>query len=315
MGKRIALCISIMIAFLIATVSGISIQSRADDNTPPTPKNLRQISATDDSVTVTWDAVDSWNVYQVIYSKTELSDPDFGTSWEVFNDANNIQYTIKNLEKDTIYYLYVRAVNVKSAYPRFGMDFFGSDYLMIKICAKAPVDITDFTVKIPEQIVYSGKSITPSFTLKDGGSVLKKNVDYTVEYKNNVNVGKATIEINGIGDYSGSIIKTFNIIPKKASLTKVIAGNKSFKATWKPQKTKMKKSFITGYQLQYSTTKNFAKGNKTVTINVPKYSTKTKTVKKLIKGKKYYVRLRTYKTVGGEKYYSDWSSTKTVKIK
>ncbi len=43
-------------------------------------------------------------------------------------------------------------------------------------------------------------------------------------------------------------------------------------------------------------------------------STVSKTISSLTKGKTYYVRIRTYKTVSGTKYYSAWSSTKSVKI-
>ena len=65
-----------------------------------------------------------------------------------------------------------------------------------------------------------------------------------------------------------------------------------------------------GYQIQYSTDSKFKSGNKTVTVN--KNSTTKKTISKLKAKKKYYVRIRTYKTVGKQKYYSDWS--KSVKV-
>ena len=67
-----------------------------------------------------------------------------------------------------------------------------------------------------------------------------------------------------------------------------------------------------GYQLQYATASNF-KGAKTVTIN--KAATTSTTVKKLTKGKKYYVRVRTYQKVSGKSYYSTWSASKNVTIK
>ncbi|MCM1115236.1 MAG: secretory protein, partial [Clostridium sp.] len=69
----------------------------------------------------------------------------------------------------------------------------------------------------------------------------------------------------------------------------------------------------TGYQIQYSTDKNFKKNNKTVTVSSNK--TTSKTISKLSGKKKYYVRIRTYKTVSGTKYYSSWSSVKTVTTK
>lgn len=68
-----------------------------------------------------------------------------------------------------------------------------------------------------------------------------------------------------------------------------------------------------GYQIQYSTSKKFAKGNKTKTIS--KNKTTSCTIKKLKKKKTYYVRIRTYKKVSGKTYYSEWSSVKKVKIK
>jgi hypothetical protein len=67
-----------------------------------------------------------------------------------------------------------------------------------------------------------------------------------------------------------------------------------------------------GYKLQYSLKSNFS-GAKTVSL--AKNTMVTKTIGSLTKGKKYYVRLRTYKKVGSKLYYSTWSPTKTVKIK
>ena len=68
-----------------------------------------------------------------------------------------------------------------------------------------------------------------------------------------------------------------------------------------------------GYQIQYSTSKKFAKGNKTKTIN--KNKTTSYTIKKLKKKKTYYVRIRTYKKVSGKTYYAGWSSVKKATIK
>ncbi|MCD8151110.1 MAG: leucine-rich repeat protein [Clostridiales bacterium] len=73
-----------------------------------------------------------------------------------------------------------------------------------------------------------------------------------------------------------------------------------------------KKSGITGYQIQYSTSSSFSSGNKTVTVSGA--SSTSKVISSLTKKKTYYVRVRTYKTVSGTKYYSAWSSTKKVKI-
>lgn len=92
--------------------------------------------------------------------------------------------------------------------------------------------------------------------------------------------------------------------PKATSISKLKAGKKQFKATWK------KVSGVTGYQIQYSTSKKFTKKTtKTVTVKGAKKTSAT--VKKLKSKKKYYVRIRTYKG----KTYSSWSKVKTVKTK
>ena len=79
-------------------------------------------------------------------------------------------------------------------------------------------------------------------------------------------------------------------------------------------KLKWKKisSQASGYQVRYST-KSSMSGAKTVTVK--KYKTSSKTISRLKKKKKYYVQIRTYKTVGKEKYYSDWSARKSVVTK
>lgn len=90
-------------------------------------------------------------------------------------------------------------------------------------------------------------------------------------------------------------------------ITSIKAGNKSFTVKWK-------KKSCTGYQVQYSTSKKFAKKN-TKTVKVKKAKTTKATVKKLKGKKKYYVRVRTYKTVKKKKYYSKWSAKYSVTTK
>ncbi|MDD7699339.1 MAG: fibronectin type III domain-containing protein, partial [Spirochaetia bacterium] len=83
---------------------------------------------------------------------------------------------------------------------------------------------------------------------------------------------------------------------------------KAFTAKWKKQSTQ-----TSGYQIVYSTNSKFKSGNKYVTIKSNK--TTTKKITKLKAKKKYYVKVRTYKTVNGTKYYSGWSSAKAVTTK
>ena len=77
----------------------------------------------------------------------------------------------------------------------------------------------------------------------------------------------------------------------------------------------MKTSYVSGYQVQYSTSSKFTSGtSKYANAKFSKGRT-TKTIKNLKSGKKYYVRVRTYKSVDGTKCYSSWSKVKSVKTK
>ena len=159
---------------------------------------------------------------------------------------------------------------------------------------------------------YNGKVQKPSVTVKDSKGKALKSTDYKIDYpKGMKNVGKYTVKMTLKGNYSGSKSMTYNINPKGTGVSKVTAAKKGFKVTWKKQATQ-----TTGYQVQYSTSSKFKKA-KTVTIS--KNKTTSKSMSKLSAKKKYYVRVRTYKTVkiGGKsvKLYSGWSKAKSVTTK
>ncbi|MBR1663654.1 MAG: hypothetical protein IJ696_04925 [Ruminococcus sp.] len=157
--------------------------------------------------------------------------------------------------------------------------------------------------------VYTGKAIKPAPVVKLGGKTLKKGTDYTVSYKNNTKVGKATVTIKGKGAYTGTITKTFKINPKKTTIKKATS----------PKTRQLKVSYgkvkgVTGYQVKYSTSKKFTKKT-TKTVTVKGAGKTSKTIKKLKKGKTYYVKVRSYKVVNGVKYYGAYSAVKKVKVK
>ena len=150
-------------------------------------------------------------------------------------------------------------------------------------------------------ITYNGKKITPKVVVKDSNGKIIAAKNYTVTYKNNIKVGKATVIITFKGNqYTGRIIEYFKITPQGTSIKKISAGNKAFDVSWKKQTNQ-----TTGYEIQYSTSKKFTK--KTTKTKVV---TSCKTAKATIGGCKknttYYVRIRTYKTIGNQKYYSAW---------
>ena len=94
---------------------------------------------------------------------------------------------------------------------------------------------------------------------------------------------------------------------KRIVLNNIKAQKKAVVVAWEAVKN------VTGYQLQLATDKKFKKNKKTVTV-AKKKATK-KTVKKLKSKKKYYVRVRAYKTQNGKRTYSKWSKTKSFKTK
>ena len=159
---------------------------------------------------------------------------------------------------------------------------------------------------------YNGKTQTPTVTVKDSKKkTLKNKTDYTVTYSSGRrNVGRYSVKIKFKGNYSGEKNFYYNIAPKSTSVKSVKGLSKGMQVNLKLQKTQ-----TTGYQIQYSTFKNF-KNAKTVTVN---NNVSAKKITKLSAKKKYFVRVRTYKTTkfSGKNYnlYSSWSSAKTTVTK
>ena len=137
----------------------------------------------------------------------------------------------------------------------------------------------------------------------------------TVDTEGNVTiapdfVGTATItiKVSSVGEYkAGSKDITVSVKPATTKISKLKNAKKN-KMTIKWSK----KSKVTGYQIQYSTNSKFKKSVKNVTISNSNVSSQT--ITSLKNKKTYYVRIRTYKTVSGVTYYSDWSTAKKIKI-
>ncbi len=165
------------------------------------------------------------------------------------------------------------------------------------------------TVKLSKTaFVYNGKAKKPSVTVKDEkGKDLKLGTDYTVSYPSGCKkVGSYVVTVKLKGKYSGKKTLTFKITPKATALKTVSGKKQALLVKWKKQAAQ-----TTGYQIQVATDKAFKKNRKNVTVKGAKKTSTT--VKKLKAGKKYYVRVRTYKTVGGKKVYSKWSKVKSAK--
>ena len=153
---------------------------------------------------------------------------------------------------------------------------------------------------------FTGKNITQSITVKYNGKTLKNGTDYTVSYSNNKKIGTATVKIAGKGSYTGTVTKTFKINPAKQEIQKLTAKSKAFFVDW------AQKGSATGYEIQYATNSKFTSAKK---VTITNNKTDKTTVSKLSGKKKYYVRVRSYTTVKGTKYYGAWSASKSVTTK
>lgn len=153
-------------------------------------------------------------------------------------------------------------------------------------------------------VTYNGKAQKPAVTVYAGNKKISSKY-YTVSYKNNTAVGTAMITIQGKGNYKKYSGKTtFRINLQKTTLSSAKSSRKGqLQATWK------KTAGNAGYQIQYATNAKFS-GAKTKNTKATRY-----TFKGLKSKRKYYVRVRTYKKVGSNYWYSKWSNVRNVKIK
>ena len=163
---------------------------------------------------------------------------------------------------------------------------------------------TGLTIKGNASKKYNGKLQTQTtLTIYYNNIKLTKDVDYTIgAYSNNKMIGTAKYKITGKGNYTGTINKTFYIIPGKVSIYKPVVGSKKITVKYKTINGGVK--YQIGYKLKTS------KKWKFVTTS------KTSYTKKKLKSKKYYnVKVRAYKIVNGKTYNGAWSKIKTVKVK
>lgn len=191
----------------------------------------------------------------------------------------------------------------------------GKDGKVVKACTEcgeidsATVIYKASSIKLEATtLTYNGKVRTPRVYVKDSKGKTISTANYTVSYASGrKNVGKYAVKITFKGNYSGTKTLYFTIKPKATSLSSLSAKSKGFTVKWKKQSTQ-----VTGYQIQYSASSKFT-SPKYVTVS--SYKTTSKTISKLKSKKKYYVRIRTYKTVNGTKYFSSWSKAKSVTTK
>ncbi len=178
-----------------------------------------------------------------------------------------------------------------------------------------PINISKTTINTISNQKYTGNKITPNVIVKYNNKTLVKNKDYTISFKNNTSIGTATITIKGKGNYTGTKTITFKIVPKTVTKPKISSTtSSSIKLSWS------KVSNADGYRIYRSTSKN---GTYTKIKDITKNSTLNYTNSNLSSNKKYYYKIKSFKTSKGKKYYSYYSdiitgetklSTPTVKL-
>lgn len=203
----------------------------------------------------------------------------------------------------------------------------GTATITVKASAKNYKDATaSVNVTVIKKVLNVKKtSVTKTEGNKAFSLGVKTNVKATVTYKtSNKNVatvdkkGKVTVKgpgravITVTGKASGRATETVKItvtVKPSAKLSAKATALKGKKAqvTWKRNKK------ATGYQIVVATDKSFK--NVVKTVNIKKNKTVKTSVKGLKKGKKYYVRVRSYKKASGGNVYSSWSKAKPVKAK
>ena len=163
--------------------------------------------------------------------------------------------------------------------------------------------------------IYNGKSKKPGITIEDNqGKMLNEGVDYTIIYPENAKepeIYKVTVQFRG--NYSGTMSGNFTLRPQNVSISKLMPKKSGFSVKWKKQKQK-----LSGYEISYSTSRKFTKKT-THFLTIRKGAGTSKSVSKLKDKQKYYVRLRSFRTVKengrSRKLYSEWSKAKTVRVK
>jgi len=169
---------------------------------------------------------------------------------------------------------------------------------IVKYYKIVPQHIKNAEIKVnKEDYTYSGKARKAWVKVYYNGKRLKENEDYELKYKNYKNTGKAEVTIKGIGNYKGSVKKTYKIVPKKAKIKEVVMNSKSTEATIKWKKDSQADGYViyraTKIDGEYKKIKNVSDTDRTLY-----------TVKKLNSNKTYYFKVRTYVMVDGKKAYS-----------
>lgn len=345
---------SILVAVLFALVSLLSFSSNAMANTMKTAIGIslgqtvnEKVDSSSSQTKYLWLKFDclSSNYYDFTVSGVELPLSDvFLTVYDSENNVINSNVNTENeysfvsttyLEAGKPYYFrleclkgtysfsaslnihnhcytnfFVKAVadddkeNRLNGFSKLLCNSCSNEYIVQNIYAPSTVKLSS------TKIAFNPYGSYPSVTVYDSVGNLISPSEYVVTYDDNFKTGKAWVYVNFVGNnYKGELTSSFMIIPAKPTPTSLKSKkSKQITYSWK------KDSNASGYQIQYSTSSSFSK-KKTKSYIISKNSTKSKTFSSLKKKKKYYVRMRCYKTIDGKRQFSSWSKKMKVKTK
>ena len=244
----------------------------------------------------------------------ELSGESYTYTGKAIKPAVTVTYDGQELINGTDYDLiYKNNTNAGTAsvVVRGKGEYFGSIAKTFKI-TKADNKITgsnytrSYSTKA-QAITLNAKATGGKMTYKSNKSAVKVTSAGKVTIGAKFS-GTATITITaGSANYKTVTKKITVTVPAKIALVSAAnVATRKMKVTWKKNTT------VSGYQVEYSLKSSFA-GAKFMTIY--ENTLTATTICSLAKGKKYYVRIRSFKTANGKKFYSAWSAAKAVAIK
>ena len=256
---------------------------------PGSVTGLKVGGNTTDSIQLNWDRNVKANGYIVDINRN-------GVWNRVARIASNttVSYQVSGLDPQTTYQFRVRTFGFDAKTPVY------STWKKISATTStvARVSLSKCTVASIPAATYNGSAYRPDPVLKYGNTTLVKGRDYTVSYSNNTNIGPGSVTFTGIGNYTGSVTRTYEINPPKTRITGITSQANGIKVSLTAV------SGGSSYQVQIQRA-----GQKAVNYNTP---TPSKLISDLTEGGKYTVKARAYKNVNNKSYYSDWTEIKTA---
>ena len=294
------------------TYEGLLNLTKKYNIVPDTVRDVRPSNVKTDSAELSWTAVNGASGYIIQIQKNG--------KWTNLGTYPSERASIKGLMPGSVNNIHIAAyTNVN------GINYMGAYSDAVKI--ETAVGAVN-----PRVSAYANNFVTLTWdkqTAANGYEVFKYDASSKkyVLYKNITNPNTNTCKVTGLASNKkynfkvrayqiddsektyapfGAVVSQYTSIAKPKLNSAKSTSKKKIKASWSKVKG------ASGYQVMWSTYKNFSKNYKTKSVKA-KYSSKTVTTAQ--SKKTYYVRVRAYKTINGKKVYSPWSNTKKVKTK